>query len=146
MRQRGTIAGVVAATLVLLVPAAAEANKIKHRGSIQGIPSAKVKFQVKKEGGDLRKVSNMRFNRVPVQCDDGSAGTITAQLPNFGLANKKKFTRKGRIKGPGINNGTLRAFGKLRSGGKKAKGNVRIAFKSDTGAGCGTGALNWMTS
>jgi hypothetical protein len=145
MRNRGRIAGAVVATLALALPAAADAKKIKHRGSIQGVASAKVQFKVTKKNGDLIKVSGLRFKKVPVQCDDGAQGSITASIPTFPLQGKK-FTRKGPIRGPGINNGTLRAFGKIRGGGRRAKGNVRIAFKSDGGAGCGTGKLNWKTS
>ncbi len=131
--------------LALALPAAAGAETIKHAGTIVGQPGATVKFAVKKTDGRLQKVTNLRFNRVPVTCEDGTGGAIIAQLPNFGLAGKEKFTRKGPIRGVGINEGTLRAFGKLKSNGKRARGNVRIAFSSASGSGCGTSLLNWST-
>jgi hypothetical protein len=141
MTKRGRIVGVIVATAALTIPAVADANKIRHRGSVQGDERSKVQFKVKKKKGDLVKVTGLQFRRVDVTCDDGAVGEVTARIPDFRLKGKK-FTRKGPLRGPGINNGSLRAFGKLRSGGRKAKGNVRIAFKSDSGAGCGTGRLN----
>lgn len=145
MRKWGSAAAMTALLVALTVPAAAEANKIAHRGSIVGVPSAKVKFKVKKKQGDLRSVSNLRFKQIPVQCDDGASGFITAEIPNFPLSGKK-FTRKGPIRGPGVSNGTLRAFGKFRRGGRVARGNVKIAFKASSGVGCGTNRLKWKTT
>ena len=142
--SRAAIAG-IAGLMALAMPTTAGADTIKHEGTIAGQPGAQVKFAVKKNDGRLQKVTNLRFNRVPVTCDDGTGGAITAQLPNFGLGDKEKFTRKGPIQGAGISDGTLRVFGKIRSNGRKARGNVRIAFKSSSGSGCGTGVLNWST-
>lgn len=142
--RKATMTGV--AVLALALPAAASADTIKHEGSIDGVPEAEVKFAVKKTDGELLKVTDLRFNHVPVTCDDASSGTVTAQLPSFGLRGRDKFTRKGPIQGAGISDGTLRAFGKLASNGKQARGNVRIAFKSSSGAGCGTNDLNWSTA
>ena len=135
----------IAGLMVLAMPTAAGAETIKHEGSIEGLPAAKVKFAVKKNDRRLQKVVNLRFDRVPVTCEDGTSGAITAQLPNFSLRGKEKFTRQGPIQGVGISDGVLRAFGTLESNGKKAQGNVRIAFKSSSGSGCGTSVLNWST-
>ncbi len=143
-KAKATMAGI--AVLTLAVPASAIAETIKHEGAIEGVPSATVKFAVTKNAGELLEVTNLRFNRVPVTCEDGSGGLVTAQLPTFGLREKTKFTRNGPIQGVGITDGTLRAFGKLRSGGKQAQGTVRIAFKSSAGSGCGTSELNWTTA
>jgi hypothetical protein len=145
MRMRRSLAATLALTAVVVVAAPAEAKKITHRGSVVGIPSAKVKFKVQKDDGELERIVNLRFNRVPVTCEDGAGGVITAELPNFGI-DGRKFTRKGPVRGVGIENGTLRAFGKLRSNGKRATGNVKIAFRSGSGSGCGTGHLKWKTS
>lgn len=142
--RKATMAGV--AMLALALPASASAKTIKHEGSIDGVPAAKVKFAVKKNDGELKKVTNLHFNQVPVTCEDGSGGTVTAQLPSFALEGKNKFTRKGPIEGAGISDGTLRAVGKLAGNGKQARGNVRIAFKSSSGSGCGTDVLNWSTA
>lgn len=143
MRKRRVL-GVLVATLALAVPATADAKKIKHRGSIQGVPTAKVKFSVKKKRGKIVKVANMTFKDLPVLCANGASGTITAIMPSFN-PHGKSFTKRGPIRGPGINNGTLRVHGKFRKGGRKAKGNVQIAFKSDAGFGCGTGKRSWKT-
>ena len=80
MRKAGS-AGIGAAVAVLgLIPAAAAgADTIKHEGSISGRPAAKVKFAVKKDDGQLQKVTNLRFNRVPVTCEDGNTGAVTAR-------------------------------------------------------------------
>lgn len=143
--RKATMAG-VAMLLALALPASASANTIKHEGSIDGVPAAKVKFAVKKNDGELKKVTNLHFSRVPVTCEDGSGGTVTAQLPNFALEGKDKFTRKGPIEGAGISDGTLRAFGKFAGNGKRATGNIKIAFESSSGSNCGTKRLDWSTA
>lgn len=145
MRTRGRLAAVAAAALLLAVPATADAKTIKHRGSLQGVKSAKVSFAVKKKKGKLFKVVNMRFKEIPVLCTDGATGTITAEIPNFRLRDRKNFKRRGPIQGVGINNGKLRLKGKLMGGGKRAKGSIEITFRSNAGATCGTGKRRWKT-
>lgn len=142
--REAAVAGI--AVLALALPASATADTIKHEGSIDGVPSAQVKFAVKRNDGELRKVTDLRFNHVPVTCEDGSNPAVTVRLPSFGLFAKDRFTRKGPIQGVGISDGTLRAFGKFARNGKQARGNVRIAFKSSSGSGCGTSELNWSTA
>lgn len=144
MRKSAAAAAATALIVALAGAGVAEAAKIKHRGSIVGVPSAKVKFQVKKDRGELERLVNLRFNRIPITCADGSTGSVSAQLPNFPI-NGKDFTRKGAIRGPGIQNGTLRAAGRFRAGGKRASGTVRVAFKT-AGVGCGTDDVAWRTS
>ena len=142
--QAAAMAGIT--VLALALPASATADTIKHEGSIDGVPSAQVKFALIKDDGELRKVAHLRFNHVPVTCEDGSDAAVTVRLPSFGLFAKDKFMRKGPIQGVGIRDGTLRAFGKFAGNGKRARGNVRIALKSSSGSGCGTSELNWSTA
>lgn len=145
MGMRGRLTAVAVTALALAIPATADAKKIKHRGSLQGVSSAKVSFAVKKKNGKLVKVSNMRFRNLPVSCDDGASGTISAAIPNFRLRDSKRFTRRGPIRGPGINNGQLKVQGKLMGGGKRAKGTIKITFRSNGGSDCGTGKRRWKT-
>ncbi|MGH2954000.1 MAG: hypothetical protein ACRDK9_08270 [Solirubrobacterales bacterium] len=142
--RRLTLCGTVALALCLALPGAADATKIKHRGTLVGVPSATVKFAVKKKRGDLKRITKLRFDDVPVTCADGSVGVVFGELRSFGLSGKR-FTRKGRIQGIGIQDGRLRVAGKLRRGGKVAKGKVRVAFKSSSGVGCGTDNRAWKT-
>jgi hypothetical protein len=143
--RRLTLCGTAGLVVCLALAGTADAATIKHRGTLVGVPTAKVKFAVKKKEGDLKKIRSLTFKNIPVTCADGSGGTLDGQLRSFGL-NGKRFTRKGRISGPGIDNGTLRVAGKLRRNGKVAKGNVRAAFTSSGGVGCGTDNRPWKTS
>jgi hypothetical protein len=143
MRRLG-VGVVLALAATLAFASTAQAATIKHRGNLVGIPSAKVKFAVKKRDGDLKKLRDLTIKNIPVTCADGSGGTLDGQLQTFGLSGKR-FTRKGPIRGPGIDNGFLRVAGKLRRNGKVAKGKVRAAFTSSAGVGCGTDNRAWKT-
>jgi len=74
LKRRSVGAIALSLTAALAVAAPAEANKISHRGSIVGIDSAKVKFKVVKQEGELQQVINLRFTEAPVNCADGSTG------------------------------------------------------------------------
>jgi len=139
-----TLGAALALVLALALATAAQAGTIKHRGNLTGVQSAKVKLGVKKKSGDLKGIRSLTFKNIPVTCADGSGGTLDGQLQSFGLSGKR-FTRKGPIRGPGIDNGTLRVAGKLRRNGKVAKGKVRAAFTASSGVGCGTDNRPWKT-
>ena len=97
--RRAVIAG-IAGLMALAMPTSAGAATIKHEGTIADQAGAQVKFAVKKNDGQLQKVTNLRFNRVPVTCDDGTSGEITAQLPSFGLGDKENSPVRGRFREP----------------------------------------------
>ena len=85
MRKAGSagLIGAAVAVLGLILAAPAGADTVKHEGTISGQPGAVVKFALKKNDGRLQKVTNLRFNRVPVTCDDGTGGAnhgSTAEL------------------------------------------------------------------
>ncbi|HEX2129581.1 MAG TPA: hypothetical protein VHF58_10240 [Solirubrobacterales bacterium] len=140
MKKAGLCAAAILVSLAVAVPA--QADKLKLRGSLIGVPTATVKMGVEKRHGDIKRVTSITFKRVPVNCADGTGGEIQGQLTGFGVRGKD-FTRKGPIRGTGINNGFLRVAGKFSRGGKVAKGNVRFSFQNNAGAGCGTDDVNW---
>ncbi|MQA74448.1 MAG: hypothetical protein GEU88_08950 [Solirubrobacterales bacterium] len=134
MRKIGACAALVAA---LALPATASAEKVKLEGTVTDVPSSKVKVGVKKKHGEIRKITSMKFRKVPVTCSDGSSGAINGNLPLFPVRGND-FTRKAKIRGTGIESGFVKVAGKFRRGGKVVKGTVRFSFKSESGAGCGT--------
>jgi hypothetical protein len=143
MRHVAALAGIV---VVLAVPATASAGKIKLQGNVAGTPSSNVQLTVRKDEGDLEKITKLKFQRVPLNCSDGTSGAISGQTVRSFEVRGKDFTRRTRIAGPGISKGFFRVSGKFRRGGRVAKGFVRFAITSTTGAGCGTGNVRWKAT
>ena len=137
---------ITTALLALALPGAAEAAKIKHEGKIDGEPGSTVGFAVKKEHGELTRVTAMSFRDVPVTCTGGVGGTVTGLLPGFSI-NGNDFDREGTLEGRGIEDGELRVDGEFDRGGREASGGVRFSFHSSaTGADCRTGKVAWKTA
>ena len=146
MRKAGLAGTAVLASVALIaLPATASAEKIKLSGSVVGVPTSSVKMGVLKKHGDIKAVTQITFARVPVTCADGTGGAIRGELAPFRVRGKD-FTRKGPIRGIGINNGFLRVAGKFSRGGKVAKGKVRFSFQNNAGAGCGTDDVSWKAT
>lgn len=133
-----------AATLTLAMAATASATNLNLSGQVVGQPKSKAKITVHKNGqGNLTQIRSITFQRVAAQCSDGSSGAISGSDPRTFAIHGKNFTRKTRVLGSGIKHGYFKATGKFRRGGKAVKGNVRFAFKTTSGAGCGTGKVRW---
>ncbi|MGH2800486.1 MAG: hypothetical protein ACRDM0_23040 [Thermoleophilaceae bacterium] len=129
--------------LALALPATATAGKLKLRGAVTGAQGSSVQVTVTKKGGDIGKITKLKFKRVPLNCQDGQGGAISGStVRSFGVRGRD-FTRKTRISGLGIRKGYFRVAGKFRRGGKVAKGSVRFAIKRTDGVGCGTGDVRW---
>lgn len=129
--------------LVLALPATAAAGKVKLRGAVTGAQGSAVQVTVTKKGGEIRKITKLKFQRVPLNCQDGQGGAISGSTLRSFPVRGKDFTRKTRISGLGIKKGHFRVSGKFRRGGKVAKGSVRFAIKRTDGVGCGTGNVRW---
>jgi hypothetical protein len=129
--------------LALALPATATAGKVELRGAVTGAQGSSVQVTVTKKGGEIRKITKLKFQRVPLNCQDGQAGAISGRALRSFPVSGKDFTRKTRIEGPGIQKGYFRVSGKFRRGGKVAKGSVRFAVKRTDGVGCGTGDVRW---
>jgi hypothetical protein len=129
--------------LALALPATAAAGKVKLRGAVTGAQGSAVQLTVTKEGGEIRKITKLKFQRVPLNCQDGQGGAISGSTLRSFPVRGKDFTRKTRISGLGIKKGHFRVSGKFRRGGKVAKGSVRFAIKRTDGVGCGTGDVRW---
>lgn len=137
------IATVLGVAAMALAPAAS-AEKLKLSGQVVGQPQSKAQITVIRDRHrNLQAVRKVQFKKVNALCDDGSSGTISGSDPRKFAVGGKNFTRKTRVLGTGIDHGYFKATGKFRQGGKAVKGNVRFAFKTTTGAGCGTGKLRW---
>lgn len=136
-------AGIVVATLVALsLPASANADKFQLNGQVAGAPAAKVRVGVIKEHGEVKRVTAIRVRRVPVTCEDGTAGALNANINGFKVKGRS-FTKRGPLDGVGIRKGFVRVAGKFRRRGKVAKGTVRFAFQKTGGIGCGSGEKRW---
>ncbi len=133
---------VAAATLGLA--AGASAKKLKLEGQVVGQAQSRVQITVVRDSHkNLKAVTKVAFKKVTATCSDGTGGAISGADPRPFSIGGKNFTRKTRVLGTGIDHGYFKATGKFRRGGKAVKGNVRFAFKTTTGAGCGTGKLRW---
>jgi hypothetical protein len=129
--------------LALALSATATAGKVQLGGAVSAAPGSKVKLTITKQGGEIRKITKLKFQRVPINCQDGQGGAITGRALRSFPVSGKDFTRKTRIQGVGIQKGYFRVSGKFRRGGKVAKGSVRFAIQRPDGVGCGTGDLRW---
>ena len=138
MRKAGAVA-VTTAVTALTVAAGASAVTIKLKGEVVGQPKSNVQVTVRKEHGDLTKITKLVFKRVAATCEDGTGGAINGSDPRDFSISGKNFTRKTRVLGPGIDHGYFKSSGRFRRGGKALTGKVRFAFKTTAGVGCGTG-------
>ena len=138
------LATALTALLVLAVPAAAQAGKIAHRGSINGMAETKVKFVVKKRDGELRRINDMAFIDVPYTCEDGPGGTISSNLESFPISGND-FNRRATLEGAAIEKGSVRVTGEFSNGGRRAAGTVRFSFDLTASTGCGTDEVGWRT-
>ncbi len=141
-RTVAALALVSAATLGLA--AGASAKKLKLDGQVVGQSQSRVQITVIRDShNNLQAIRKVAFKKVSALCDDGSSGAISGSDPRKFVIGGKNFTRKTRVLGTGIDHGYFKATGKFRRGGKAVKGNVRFAFKTTSGAGCGTGKVRW---
>ena len=133
--------------LALLLPAtAAGAGKIRLEGEVAFAAGSKVLITVTKKEGHIGKITKLKFQRVPLNCQDGQGGAISGRTLGSFPVRGKDFTRKTKISGPGIRNGFFRVSGRFRRGGKTAKGKVRFSIKRSDGIGCGTGDVFWKAT
>lgn len=129
--------------VALALPAAATAGKIKLDGGVTGAQGSNVQLTVTKNGGEIGKITKLKFQRVPLNCQDGQAGAISGRSLRSFPVSGRDFTRRTKISGVGIKKGFFRVSGKFRRGGKVAKGSVRFSIKRTDGVGCGTGDVRW---
>ena len=122
---------------------AAAAGKIKLEGEVAFAEGSKVTLTVTKKSGHIGKITKLKFQRVPLNCEDGQGGAISGRTLGSYAVRGKDFTRRTKISGTGIKNGFFRVAGRFRRGGKVAKGSVRFSIKRTDGVGCGTGDLRW---
>jgi hypothetical protein len=145
MRRIGTVAApALVAVASLALASGASAEKLRLKGEIVGQPQSKAQITVlRNKHKNLKGILKVKFTKVNATCDDGSSGTISGADPRPFSIGGKNFTRKTRVLGTGIDKGYFKATGKFRRGGKAVKGKVRFAFKTTSGAGCGTGNVAW---
>ena len=142
--RRVSIGALVALVAIGTLAAGASAEKLKLKGQLVGQPRSKAQLTiVRDKHNNLEAVKKIKFTRVAATCSDGSGGAISGADPRSFSIHGKNFTRKTRVLGTGIDHGYFKATGKFRRGGKAVKGTVRFAFKTTTGAGCGTGRVVW---
>jgi hypothetical protein len=128
--------------LALALAAPAVAGSKKYSGAVS--PSGTVSFKITKKHGK-KKVGALKFNQLPITCDDGAA-TANADVGAAGKLKHKKFGFHGSNPS---GTASLDAVGKVT--GSSASGAVQIqgdVFLSDgtTGTNCDTGALSWTAS
>jgi hypothetical protein len=140
------VAGALALALALPASAAGDSYSTSGVASIAGQPSPpslSVSFTVKSVNGKPKSVKKFQANGIPFTCSDGSTGTTTepARLGKKLRVNDKKKFHGGAKLGPT----TMKVKGRLKGGGKRAKGTVRIfgPEASDPAVTCDSGPVTW---
>lgn len=137
---------IAVALIALAFPTGALAGKVKLKGAVAGQPKSNVTFVVQKHNGNLGKITKMKFTKIGVNCNDGTAGLIGGQTTKPFRVSGNHFTKKTKLFGTGIDKGYFRASGSFRKGGKQVTGKVRFSLKAETGAGCGTGNVKYAAA
>jgi hypothetical protein len=146
MRKVALLATLVLA-LALFVPASSSAaGKLKLEGAVAFAQGSKVQLTVTKKSGHIGKITKLKFEGLPLNCQDGQTAAISGRTLRSFPVRGKDFTRRTKISGPGIRNGFFRVTGNFRRGGRVAKGAVRFSIKRTDGVGCGTGDLRWKAT
>jgi hypothetical protein len=146
MRKLALLATLVLA-LALFVPASSSAaGKLKLEGAVAFAQGSKVQLTVTKKSGHIGKITKLKFEGLPLNCQDGQTAAISGRTLRSFPVRGKDFTRRTKISGPGIRNGFFRVTGNFRRGGRVAKGAVRFSIKRTDGVGCGTGDLRWKAT
>jgi hypothetical protein len=143
MRKVALFATLVLALTVAVPASSSAAGKLRLTGAVAFAPGSKVQLTVTKKRGHIGKITKLKFQRLPLNCQDGQAVAISGRTLRSFPVRGKDFTRRTKISGTGIRNGFFRVTGKFRRGGKVAKGAVRFSIKRTDGVGCGTGDLRW---
>jgi hypothetical protein len=96
------------------------------------------------KGGKLLRVEDFRFRGLPAQCSGGTKPKLTGKQAKIGSSGKKFRTRHPKILG-GFSHVNAKVVGKV-SGGKKARGTVRVRSQNNAGAACDTHGRKWKAS
>ena len=115
----------------IAVPALASSKKIRHSGTLNGLPDSKVTLRVSKKHGKPSKVSAFKASGVPTNCDSGKF------LFEFFALDPTKVTKKGNFKEVLKNpdGSKLRISGRVRKHGKQVIGSLKTSEFQEAGAG-----------
>ena len=90
------------------------------------------------------KITKLKFQRVPLNCEDGQGGAISGRTLGSYAVRGKDFTRRTKISGTGIRERHLPRRGQVPAAAARSpSGSVRFSIKRTDGVGCGTGDLRW---
>jgi hypothetical protein len=137
-----TIAALAAATAALLAPASALAKNFQQTGTVKGDQVAVVKLRVALKNGHPAKIAGFRALNVQARCGKKDVRiTLRAVTP---IRVRDDDTFKARLADD--EGGLLRLAGKVRKGGRKAKGHLSTnEFKSGSKK-CQVPRQRWRTS
>jgi hypothetical protein len=136
------IAAIGIAAAALLAPASALAKNFQQTGSIKGDRVAVVKLRVAVANGHPTKIAGFRALNVQARCGkDDVRITLRAVTP---IRVRDDHTFKARLADD--EGGVLRLAGKVKDGGRKAKGHLSTnEFKSGSKK-CQVPKQRWRTS
>lgn len=124
------------------VPAFAATKKIRHTGTLAGLPDSKVTLRVSKNKGRPSKVSAFKAAGVPTKCNGGDF------LFAFQALDPTKVTKKGNFKEvlKNIDGSKLTIQGTVRAHGKKVRGSLKTNdFDDETAGTCRTPKTRFST-
>jgi hypothetical protein len=124
-------------------------TKLKHVGTVQGMPGARVEFTVVKRGRALRKVTNIRVTNVNLFCTDGNGNfsnqPVSTTFADTRIARSRFGWRDVPMKVEGAEQGYKTLGGNLSKDGKRASGDLRLRFWSGPEGGCGGQYEDWSS-
>lgn len=118
--------------------------KKKLCGKFVGIPRSRVCFTAVVKGKKLKKVKRFKFKRLPARCASGREVVVNGKDRKIDGDGKRFRSPHPELLGRYTNvHGQIQ--GRVSGKGKKGKGTVRVAFKSN-GVNCTTRARKWKVS
>jgi hypothetical protein len=114
-------------------------------GKFVGISGSRVCLKKTTQGDKLKKVTDFRFRGLPAQCDNGAKPRVRGKRAKIDGDGKRFRTRRLSILG-NFSSIEAKAVGKLKDGGKKVRGEVRVRFRNEADAACDTRARKFKAS
>jgi hypothetical protein len=140
MKRKIAVLAATAAGLAL--PATAQAKNFQQTGYIKGDRDAVVKLRVGLENGQPAKIAGFRALHVRATCGRDKVRITLRAVTTIHV--RRDHTFKARLSDD--NGGVLRIAGKVRDGGRKAKGHLSTnEFKSGSKK-CHVPRQRWRTS
>lgn len=113
-------------------------------GKFVGVSGSRVCLKTVTQGEKLKKVEDFRFRGLPAVCG-GSKPKLSGKDPKIDGDGKRFRSRHPKVLGS-FSGVDAKVVGKIREGGKKARGDVRVRARNAADEACDTRARKWKAS